>query len=559
MWWVEHLELYSQFTLIYRILICQRNILITLGIEGTAHTISCGIVDEDRILSNSSKTYHNPNGGIHPREAALHHADNVKLVIENSLKDSGLTLSQIDLVTYSRGPGLGPCLRVAATAARTISLKSGKPIIGVNHPLGHVEIGRKVTGALDPIMLYVSGGNTQVISHSEGRYRVLGETMDIGLGNLLDKLGRDLGFPFPGGPEIERLARDGRKLLDLPYSVKGMDTSFSGIYTAAKEHLRKGETPADVCFSVQEYSFAMLLEVLERGLHQTSKNEILLAGGVAKNQRLREMLTDLSEALHIKAYLTADQYCMDNGAMIAQAGMMMYKNGYRIDLEESTVDQRFRIDQVDVPWIKSSGRSIPENMGAESVIKFEDYWGRPSATKMRIPKTYRNQQLDSRIRLDRMRNEVNLLLKSHENNIPVPAVYDIDMTNYSAVYERILGKTLRNFLDGPGESELMMDKLGMYVGLMHSRGVTHGDLTAANVLVDGKGEPHLIDMSMGKADSEKEDMAVDLYLFGESINALSAEAEQLLSIFREGYRKGYREWNSVIATVSDLERRRRYV
>lgn len=533
--------------------------MITLGIEGTAHTVSCGIVDEERIISNSSRTYHNPNGGIHPREAALHHAENVKPVIAQALFDAGLELSQIDLITYSRGPGLGPCLRVAATAARTLALKTGKPIIGVNHPLGHVEIGRKVTGASDPIMLYVSGGNTQIISHSEGRYRVLGETMDIGLGNLLDKLGRDLGFPFPGGPEIERLAKSGNKLLDLPYSVKGMDTSFSGIYTAAKEHLRKGETPEDVCFSVQEYAFAMLLEVLERGLHQTSKNEILLAGGVAKNQRLREMLSEMSESLSIKSYLTADEFCMDNGAMIAQAGMMMHKSGFRMGLEDATVDQRFRIDQVDAPWIEASGKMVPENVGAESIIQFDRFWGRNSAIKMRMPKTYRNHALDRWIRLERARNEASLLLKSVDNGIPVPAVYDLDLDKFATVYEKIEGPTLRNFLANSENSDNIMALIGEYVGVLHSNGITHGDLTAANVIVAKDGRPYLIDMSMGKADSETEDKAVDIYLFNESIKALSADSEKLLARFSEGYLKSYGHSEQVFETVSGLERRRRYV
>lgn len=530
-----------------------------MGIEGTAHTISCGLVDENKILSNASKTYHNPNGGIHPREAALHHAENVKDVISRALDDSGLKLSQVDLISYSRGPGLGPCLRVAATSARTLSIKGEKPIIGVNHPLGHVEIGRKITGAIDPIMLYVSGGNTQIISHSEGRYRVLGETMDIGLGNLLDKLGRDLGFPFPGGPEIERLAKSGDKLLDLPYSVKGMDASFSGIYTAAREYLRKGEQPEDVCYSVQEYSFAMILEVLERGLHQTSKNEILLAGGVAKNRRLKEMLLDLSESLPVKSYLTADQYCMDNGAMIAQAGLLMHESGYRMNIDEATVDQRFRIDQVEVPWIRNSKTPVPENVGAESVIEFGDFWGRNSALKIRIPKKYRNKALDTRIRLERMRNEVNLIMKSSLYEIPVPSVYDFNAEDYSTVYQKIEGETLRSFLKESKGHMNLMERLGRYVGAMHSIGVTHGDLTAANVIVDAAETPYLIDMSMGKSDSETEDMAVDLYLFSESLHALSPEAESLLSGFRTGYRKGYKGWKSVVDTVGELERRRRYV
>ncbi len=533
--------------------------MITLGIEGTAHTISCGIVDEDRILSNASLTYHNPNGGIHPREAAQHHADNVKNVLDRALHDANLKLDDIDLIAYSRGPGLGPCLRIAATAARTLSIKSGKPIVGVNHPLGHVEIGRKVTGASDPIMLYVSGGNTQVISHFNGRYRVMGETMDIGLGNLLDKLGRDLGFPFPGGPQIERLALQGEEILDLPYSVKGMDTSFSGIYTASKEYLRKGKRPEDVCFSVQEYSFAMLLEVLERGLHQTSKDEILLAGGVAKNHRLREMVSELSADLGIKAHLTSDQYCMDNGAMIAQAGFLMHKNGHRIDVADATVDQRFRIDQVDVPWIPDSRENIPENRGAESVVRFTSYHGRDTVIKMRIPKTYRNLQLDNSIRLIRLRNELSIILKGKEIGIPFPNVYDVDTNNFSTTYERIDGGTLRSYLRTSNGFNSTMAELGNYVGKMHAAGITHGDLTVSNILVTKEGQPYFIDTSMGKADSEIEDMAVDIYLFDESLKAATNNFHNYMDAFRMGYKGMFRHWDDVFETVSELERRRRYV
>lgn len=533
--------------------------MISLGIEGTAHTISCGIVNENEVLSNASRTYHNPAGGIHPREAALHHAENVKKVIKEAMYSAGINLADVDLISYSRGPGLGPCLRVTATAARTLAIKGNIPIIGVNHPLGHVEIGRKVTGAVDPVMLYVSGGNTQVISHSEGKYRVLGETMDIGLGNLLDKLGRTLGYPFPGGPEIERLAMEGDKLLELPYSVKGMDTSFSGIYTAAKEHLRKGEKPEDVCFSVQEYSFAMLLEVLERGLHQTSKNEILLAGGVAKNQRLREMLSDLSASLGIKAHLTADQYCMDNGAMIAQAGMMMHNNGYRIDLENTTVDQRFRIDTVEVPWIERNKSAIPENRGAESIIKFGNFWGRDSIIKMRIPKPYRNQELDNRIRLERMRNEINLIIRTREAGLYAPDIYDMDLSNYTTVYQKINGRTLRTFVRSQPNPDKLIGKLGRYIGLMHASGITHGDLTAANIIVSDDDEPYVIDTSMGKSDSEIEDMAVDLYLFSESMSAISPEAERILYEFKKGYGSAFSMHQQVDSAVLELERRRRYV
>ena len=425
--------------------------------------------------------------------------------------------------------------------------------------MGHVAIGRKVTGAKDPIMLYVSGGNTQVISHYNGRYRVMGETMDIGLGNLLDKLGRDLGYPFPGGPQIEKLALQGKKLLELPYSVKGMDTSFSGIYTAAREHLRKGNSREDVCLSVQEYSFAMLLEVLERGLHQTSKNEILLAGGVAKNLRLREMISELASDLGIKAHLTADQYCMDNGAMIAQGGLLMYENGYRMGLEDSTIDQRFRIDQVEAPWIPESGKSIPEYRGAESIVNFTDYHGRETITKMRIPKAYRNAELDNIIRMSRLRNELSIILKGKELGIPFPNVYDVDSVNYSTTYERISGRTLRGYIKQENGPDNIMDAIGGFVGRMHTAGITHGDLTVANILVNKYGKPFFIDTSMGKADSEIEDMAVDLYLFYESLKAVSSNPDLEISHFRTGYQSEFNRWSEVFETVADLELRRRYV
>ncbi|MGC8609079.1 MAG: KEOPS complex N(6)-L-threonylcarbamoyladenine synthase Kae1, partial [Thermoplasmata archaeon] len=255
--------------------------MIVLGLEGTAHTISCGIVSEDRILSNVSSMYVPENGGIHPREAAEHHAEHVASVIRESLKMAGVSPTDLDVISFSMGPGLGPSLRVTATAARTLALKLKKPIIGVNHPLGHIEIGRRVTGAYDPIMLYVSGGNTQAIAHINGRYRVLGETLDIGIGNMLDKFARLSGINFPGGPKIEVMAEKGKNLLDLPYSVKGMDTSFSGILTAAKRYLETGYDINDICYSIQETAFSMLIEVIERAVYVSGKSEILLAGGVA--------------------------------------------------------------------------------------------------------------------------------------------------------------------------------------------------------------------------------------------------------------------------------------
>ncbi len=533
--------------------------MISLGIEGTAHTISCGIVDEHKILGNSSDTYKNQSGGIHPREAAVHHAEYIGSVINSALRKSGIKLQDIDLVSYSRGPGLGPCLRVAATAARAISIKTGKPIIGVNHPLGHVEIGRKLTGAKDPIMLYVSGGNTQIIAHINGRYRVMGETMDMGIGNLLDKIGRDLGYEFPGGPIIEELAEKGNKLLSLPYSIKGMDFSFSGIYTASKQLLKNGETKENVAFSVQETAFSMIMEVLERGIHQVAKKEILVAGGVARNKRLRDMISTLGNELKVKPFLTDDMYCMDNGAMIAQAGMLMFKSG-RVDrISDATIDQRFRIDAVDVPWIPDSSKHVVGNEGAESIIEEIDYSGRAALKKTRIAKGYRDPALDIAIRRDRIKKEALLIYKMNDLGIKVPVIYDIDFPELYTIYEKIDGQKLSDYIISNGKDSMdVMQKLGQSIGVIHSNRITHGDLTTSNVLISGD-EPVLIDASMGNTDSTLDELAVDLYLLLESLRVTTNEPEDLFAAFLEGYSSREIQSGLIIQEMNNLEKRRRYV
>ena len=183
--------------------------MICLGIEGTAHTIGVGIVDQDcKVLANSSKMIDGSKGGIHPREAANHHSENIVPLMHEAVAKAGIEYSDIGLVSFSQGPGLGPCLRTAATAARALSLTLGVDIMGVNHCVAHLEIGRKVTGCKDPTLLYASGGNTQVIAFSGGRYRVFGETLDVGIGNMIDKFGRSIGLPFPSGPQLEKLAKE---------------------------------------------------------------------------------------------------------------------------------------------------------------------------------------------------------------------------------------------------------------------------------------------------------------------------------------------------------------
>lgn len=328
--------------------------MICLGIEGTAHTFGIGIVNSaGKVLANSARTYVPEKGGIHPREAAQFHAANAKLVLEEALRTAGMEIEDIDLVAFSQGPGLGPVLRTAATAARALAVWLGVPIIGVNHCIAHIEIGRLTEGAKDPVTLYVSGGNTQVIAFDAGRYRVFGETIDIPIGNCLDVFAREVGIPHPGGPIVEKLAREGKNYLPLPYVVKGMDLSFSGLMTEAIRKHREGANINDLCYSLQETAFAALVEVTERAVAHTEKKEVLLTGGVAANSRLREMLRLMAKEHRAKFFVPPKELCGDQGVMIAWNGILAYKSGFRQSIKDTKVRQRWRTDEVEVTWRRS--------------------------------------------------------------------------------------------------------------------------------------------------------------------------------------------------------------
>jgi glycoprotease/Kae1 family metallohydrolase len=332
----------------------------TLGIESTAHTLSFGLVDSNGVPHPScSDTVSPDEGGIHPREAADHHKEVASVLLDKILIQNKLSMQNIGAVSYSQGPGLGPCLRVGAAIARGISSKLEVPLIGVNHCVAHIEIGRDQCGCIDPVLLYVSGGNTQVIARLEGKYRVLGETLDIGIGNMLDKFARAQGIPFPGGPVIETLAAqwleenpnpsmDG---LELPYAVRGMDLAFSGVMTAAQRLLESGKSLEAVCWSLQEHVFAACVEVAERAMAHTGKSELLLGGGVACNTRLRTMCELMALERESTSFAPPRMYCIDNGTMIAKLGYLELINGRVTTYPQSAIDQYLRTDQTPITWV----------------------------------------------------------------------------------------------------------------------------------------------------------------------------------------------------------------
>ncbi|KAK3137316.1 hypothetical protein QOZ80_5BG0450740 [Eleusine coracana subsp. coracana] len=332
---------------------------LAIGLESSANKIGIGVVSlSGDILSNPRHTYVTPPGhGFLPRETAQHHLAHLLPLLRAALAEAGVSPADLACVCYTKGPGMGGPLQVAAAAARALSLLWRKPLVAVNHCVAHIEMGRAVTGAVDPVVLYVSGGNTQVIAYSEGRYRIFGETIDIAVGNCLDRFARVLELsndPSPGY-NIEQLAKKGEKFIDLPYVVKGMDVSFSGILSyieaTAIEKLKNNEcTPADLCYSLQETLFAMLVEITERAMAHCDSNDVLIVGGVGCNERLQEMMRIMCSERGGRLFAIDDRYCIDNGAMIAYTGLLAYAHGSTTPLEESTFTQRFRTDEVHAIW-----------------------------------------------------------------------------------------------------------------------------------------------------------------------------------------------------------------
>ena len=482
--------------------------ILALGIEGSANKIGVGIVSNTgEILSNPRKTYITPIGeGFKPKETAEHHRNQILDLLDEALNIANVKLSDIDVFCYTKGPGMAQPLSVGALVVRTLSLLYDKPIVGVNHCIGHIEMGRVVTKADNPTILYVSGGNTQVIAYSEKRYRIFGETIDIAIGNCLDRFARMIHLsndPSPGY-NIEQMAKKGKNYIQLPYIVKGMDVSFSGMLSHLKDLLNpnsvlnkkrqkesktintsnsngnniaannssvicnnkkqvcnkssliiknndnsknlpknqniknskaaeiinkinnnnnnnnnnnsntnnntnkiikddtinplKNETidiannndlnineeidepipisninadeinkgdvedwipessnqliyaKEDLCYSLQETLFAMLVEITERAMAHTSSNQVLIVGGVGCNVRLQEMMISMVKDRNGTMCGMDDKYCIDNGAMIAYAGLLQFQCGSTTQLKDSTYTQRFRTDEVEVIW-----------------------------------------------------------------------------------------------------------------------------------------------------------------------------------------------------------------
>jgi len=340
---------------------------IILGVESTAHTFGIGIVKNGKVIANKRDMYTTDSGGIIPMDSAKHHREVSSRVYLEALGEAGMDEKEIDAISFSQGPGLAPCLIEGMKFSKELSKRLSKPLVPVNHCVAHLEIGKchsaypklrskGATGAKDSVLLYCSGANTQVISYAAGKYRGFGETLDTGVGNFIDTFARYAGLGFPGGPKIEKIAKLGKNYIELPYSVKGMDVSFSGILTNLKQKLeRKEYSLEDLSFSMQETVFAMLLETAERALAHLGKKELVLGGGVACNSRLQEMSKKMCEERKAKFFCPERSLLVDNGAMIAYLGEIMFKSGIEFSgkkAQELDIKPRQRTDEVEVSWKK---------------------------------------------------------------------------------------------------------------------------------------------------------------------------------------------------------------
>jgi N6-L-threonylcarbamoyladenine synthase/protein kinase Bud32 len=525
-----------------------------LGIEGTAWAASAAVFDADRdSVFIDSDPYEPESGGIHPREAAEHMREAVPGVVESALahveSEYGDPATELDAVAFSRGPGLGPCLRVVGTAARALAGRLDLPLVGVNHMVAHLEIGRHQSGFDSPVCLNASGANAHLLGFRNGRYRVLGETMDTGVGNAIDKFTRHVGWSHPGGPKVEEHAKGG-SYIDLPYVVKGMDFSFSGIMSAAKQAVDEGHPIEDVCFSLQENVFGMLTEVAERALSLTDADELVLGGGVGQNARLRGMLETMCENRGADFYAPDGRFLRDNAGMIAVLGARMYAAGDTLAIEDSRVRPNFRPDQVPVTW--RAGESVArapaeetEIQGAEALVTMGE-----RVTKRRLPKAYRHPALDARLRAERTRAEARLTAEARREGVPTPVIYDVDPVEGTLVFERVGERDLRESLtEGP------VRDVGRHLARLHRAGMVHGDPTPRNVRTNGE-LTYLIDFGLGYYSDDVEDYAMDLHVFEQALAGTSADADALRAAFESAYREAGAA--RTLAQLREVEGRGRY-
>ncbi|OKP74530.1 tRNA N6-adenosine(37)-threonylcarbamoyltransferase complex transferase subunit TsaD [Paenibacillus sp. P3E] len=315
--------------------------VLILAIETSCDETSVAVVkDGSEVLSNiisSQIETHRAFGGVVPEVASRKHVEVITLVIEEALAVAGVQPEQLTAVAVTQGPGLVGALLVGVVAAKSLALAWGKPLIGTHHIAGHIYANRLVKELRYPNMtLVVSGGHTELVSmQREGEFRIIGRTRDDAVGEAYDKVARALGFPYPGGPHVDRLAREATEAVPLPrvwLEPGSYDFSFSGLKSAVlnvvNQSKMKGLTPdvAGIARGFQESVVEVLVEKAVRAVKANQAQQLLLSGGVAANKGLREALTARCGAEGIELIIPPPVYCTDNAAMIGAAAYVKWQH-----------------------------------------------------------------------------------------------------------------------------------------------------------------------------------------------------------------------------------------
>lgn len=322
--------------------------ILIMGIESSCDETSISIVKNGReVLSNVIDTQisiHEKYGGVVPEIASRNHVEAISNVMKKSLKDANVNLKQIDAIACTYGPGLVGALLVGVSYAKALSYATNKPLVPVNHIAGHISANYITHKELKPPFLCVmmSGGNTQIINVKDyTEFEVLGRTKDDAIGEAFDKVARVIGLGYPGGPKVDKLAKEGEPNINLPKThMENLDFSFSGIKTAVinLHHKEPEINKANLAASFEKAVSEMLIINVEKAVNQTSINKIVLAGGVSANSYIRNEFDKLANKnKNLQIYYPELKLCTDNGAMIASAGYYEFIKGTRADLSLNAV------------------------------------------------------------------------------------------------------------------------------------------------------------------------------------------------------------------------------
>ncbi len=312
--------------------------IITLGIETSCDETSAAIIKNGRqVLSNvinSQVPIHKRYGGVVPEIASRNHVEAISSVVKEALEQANITFKDIDVVACTYGPGLVGALLVGVSYAKALSYALNKPLVGVNHIQGHIAANYITYEKLEPpfLCLIISGGHTHLVHIKDyTEFEILGKTRDDAIGEAFDKVARVIGLEYPGGPKIDKLAKEGEPNIDLPHThfENSLDFSFSGIKTAVLNlnHKNPNLNKADLCASFEKVATDMLEENTIEAIKKLGINKLALAGGVSASPYIRQRFKDLGEKNNIEIYYPDLVLCTDNAAMIGVAGYYNYIKG----------------------------------------------------------------------------------------------------------------------------------------------------------------------------------------------------------------------------------------